>query len=105
MTTRSHRTLFGLATALLSLTFVSSAAAQGMNLGQQLQRQLTYGVGNMIPGSQPAYQSPYYGAGQTYYSPYQTQPAGYGWPSYQPQAGVTANRRCSAARLTSILRT
>jgi hypothetical protein len=93
MTTRSHRALFGLAAALLSLTLVSSASAQGMNLGQQLQRQLTYGVANMIPGSQPAYQSPYYGAGQPYYSPYQAQPMGYGWPTYQPQTGVTANRR------------
>jgi hypothetical protein len=91
MLTRS-RCVFGVSAALLSLSFVASAAAQNTNLGGQLQRQLINNVGNMLPGSQPMYpyQTPNYGAGQPYYSPYQGQPAGYG---YQPQAGMMYNRQ------------
>jgi len=92
MTKRSQLVLTGLSAALPSLILVSSAAAQGMNPGQQLQRQLSYGVGNLMPGSQPVYQSPYYGAGQPYYSPYQPQTAGYGWQGYAPQTGAMSNR-------------
>ncbi len=87
MLTRS-RFIVGITAGLLSLTFVASATAQGVNLGRRLQRQLTNGVGNMVPGSQSMYQNPYYGAGQPYYSPYQGQYAGYGMPGYQPQTGT-----------------
>lgn len=89
------RFVFGISAALLSLAFVASAAAQRPNLGGQLQRQLmnSVGVGNMTPGSQLMYQSPYYGTGQPYYGAYQGQPGGYGLPGYQPQAGMMYNRR------------
>lgn len=92
MLTRS-RYVFGFSAILSSLAFVASASAQNANLGQRLESQLMNGVSNMVPGAQPMYQSPYYGAGQPYYSPYAGQTMGYGSPMFQPQAGVRYGRR------------
>jgi len=94
MLTRS-RYVFGFSAILSTMTFVASASAQNVNLGQRLENQLMNGVGNMMPGTQPIYQTPYYGAGQPYASPYPGQVMGYGYgsPVYQPQAGIRYSRR------------
>jgi hypothetical protein len=94
MLTRS-RYVFGFSAILSTMMFVASASAQNANLGQRIEGQIMNGVGNMMPGTQPMYQPPYYGAGQPYYSPYSGQAMnyGYGSPAYQPQSGVRYNRR------------
>jgi hypothetical protein len=85
-------------TAILSsLAFAAPASAQNVNLGQRLENQLMYGVSNMLPGTQPTYQTPYYGGGQPYSGLYPGQTMGYGYgygsPVYQSQSGVRYNRR------------
>lgn len=90
------RYIFGLSAILSTMIFIAPASAQNANLGQRIGGQIMNGVSNMMPGTQPMYQTPYYGAGQPYYGAYsgQARNYGYGSPIYQqPQSGVRYNRR------------
>ena len=78
MLTRSSW-MIGLSATTLCLTSVGIAKAQNVNRGQQLERQILNGVGNMLTNPQPNYGNPNY--------PTQGPRAGYGNPGYQPQPG------------------